>query len=419
MNSEGSRVFVVPARSRTGRAGGSRRFMIRQGSLIVSISIVILSLIQGESGPLSFLRASPWPEFGAATAVLVALSMRDIWVIRAEKIAMTCGLSFIAVMVLGNLLAGAPLGQWRVAALFLWPFLIAMLVPVWCRDLLLIAVLGSGLVQLIVVLMSGEIIWTLSGIPQLSGGIQPNILGLIAAVTATWGMSLALSPQASAPARAFGAAVVCIGFLAVYQTVSRTGLITLLVGVGSVAVLRRSRTGAVLLALSLVAGLAVVPWDLIVAEASDWFVRGDAESISSLTGRTTIWALAIDYVGKKPLMGWGFGGLYAPQNTAGEFLSEVVATNTHNAPLQLLFETGIFGTIPALIFLGHFLRRAWLTRGARRAFVLPLFAVLLVNSIGSAGFATIGYANALLAGLFCALKGAPTEDETGASDVEI
>lgn len=88
--------------------------------------------------------------------------------------------------------------------------------------------------------------------------------------------------------------------------------------------------------------------DLLVGSAGSIARSGNAEELTTLTGRTEIWEISIDAIAAEPIHGYGAGssttlfGLIKPDDVLGTF--EI--NHAHNLWLQL----GIIGGIPALMF---------------------------------------------------------------------
>jgi O-antigen ligase len=120
------------------------------------------------------------------------------------------------------------------------------------------------------------------------------------------------------------------------------------------------------------------------------FLRGQTtEEFVHLTGRTSLWDLAFDFIVARPVFGQGF-------SAARDALIRVVhwGGSTHNGLLESLFSLGIVGTallwIPALVLLGSsFLRlmKTEPTAAAGFAFVASGMVFLLLNSVTDMGFA--------------------------------
>jgi O-antigen ligase len=98
----------------------------------------------------------------------------------------------------------------------------------------------------------------------------------------------------------------------------------------------------------------------------------------STTGRSTIFAAAIEMIFEKPLLGW------QPLMHSYELGSRlgVVVRDTHNLFLHLLTEGGLLGAMPFFIGLGLCVRAAWTARDSSLG-LLPLvwLTTILVSSM--------------------------------------
>jgi exopolysaccharide production protein ExoQ len=70
---------------------------------------------------------------------------------------------------------------------------------------------------------------------------------------------------------------------------------------------------------------------------------------STLTGRTMIWSYAIDKIGEKPILGWGFSAFWwfvgpVPLREGENWVTFFTPSNAHNGMLEFLLELGVVGT---------------------------------------------------------------------------
>lgn len=130
------------------------------------------------------------------------------------------------------------------------------------------------------------------------------------------------------------------------------------------------------------------------------FLRGQTtEEFIHLTGRTSLWDVAFDFVLARPVFGHGF-------SAARDALIRIVqwGGHTHNGLLESLFSLGILGAasvwIPALVLLGSsFLRlmKTAPTAASGPAFVAAGMVFLLLSSVSDLGFAgTASYETVML-----------------------
>lgn len=135
--------------------------------------------------------------------------------------------------------------------------------------------------------------------------------------------------------------VIVLSLATLVVTYSRTSILAGVVAIGVMMFDKIwSRNGATLIALGLTAGLGVILASgiLMNSDASDSAVSavtksGEVEELTSATGRTIIWAEAIEWISIRPLTGWGL-------DSAATVMSE--GTNaTHNLLLHVTFSGGI------------------------------------------------------------------------------
>lgn len=369
-----------------------------------ALGAVAIGVVQGPAGPLAQLGGTLTFVLGGCGVVAAVIARVRSGSLATASITVGLAVMLSAALIVGELSAGAPPGQWAILLAYSLPFVLAALIPAQAGRLALTSVLAAGTVQIAAALTLGSYIPTISGVPQLSGGLQPNVLGLIAASVAVWGASIVFSGT-TARVRMLGIAIAALGVIVVLLTVSRTGLLSLVVGLA--ALIATYVRKVVLLWIALVTAIAVLcamALGLRLRLLEEWFVRGDMDSMGSLTGRTDIWALAGEYFLQRPILGWGFGSLYAPSHTAGAFLTQVRGTNAHSAAMQSLVEAGILGTVLAAVLILTLVVRVLVNKTTARPLLIGLLALLAFNAIGSAGIATVGYAAVLLAAMFAASR---------------
>jgi O-antigen ligase len=131
------------------------------------------------------------------------------------------------------------------------------------------------------------------------------------------------------------------------------------------------------------AAAAGVSSAIIVAERVDLF--DGRQRLTTLSGRTEIWDVAVDAVGERPVLGWGFMSLWRDDGflwMLGE--RAVIVREAHSGYIEVLLGAGFVGLIVLLVFLGRALYRvgiAVLARTHRDAWWLfaLLVYVLAVN----------------------------------------
>ncbi|WP_233215627.1 O-antigen ligase family protein [Rhodopirellula bahusiensis] len=140
--------------------------------------------------------------------------------------------------------------------------------------------------------------------------------------------------------------VFVISSATIFESMSRTALVSCAASVLAVMMDRLTNRRGLALGLCGVMGVCLLMLTIgLLSEGSDVSSRvvavgtktGDVEELTSVTGRTEIWAEAIRYIAQRPLTGWGLNS--AP------LLLEDFSHHTHNLLLHALFSAGIFAGI--------------------------------------------------------------------------
>ena len=145
----------------------------------------------------------------------------------------------------------------------------------------------------------------------------------------------------SGKARAFWLTIASVNVLLAGST---TGLTTLLLVGLLIVILNITHSKNLNPFLPVILGLILIVGIIITTN-----LTGFLEALGrdpTLTGRTELWAWAIYFFIQKPLIGWGYGGIFAdggggPANIFNH--SGYIAPHFHNGFLQVLAETGLFG----------------------------------------------------------------------------
>ena len=158
--------------------------------------------------------------------------------------------------------------------------------------------------------------------------------------------------------------------------------------------LRRSHLALPLLALflTLLTG-ALLIFGLGLVSDIEWLFSGvsrtgSSHEIMTLTGRTDIWAVALEKIAQKPFFGWGYNGTEAL--ISGRFGKSFYGNpvNAHNAYLQLLLSLGILGALPGFLAMGAGIWLFFTRPDGVRDMIVMLY---LFNGMAEAdGFATPG-----------------------------
>jgi exopolysaccharide production protein ExoQ len=173
--------------------------------------------------------------------------------------------------------------------------------------------------------------------------VHPNVAGGFLAIGAT--VTLALLQRRrrgdllAAPWRPSTYTVLLLieigGLLA---TRSRGSMTALALGLGAVLVAGargRKRLDVVLVTAS----MTTIVWLLAATDLVAFWDRGDsAEELGSLNSRTEVWGQAWQLFGQRPLLGHGF------MSARGVFLDTFGLGGAHNAFVEVLVNSGVFGT---------------------------------------------------------------------------
>ncbi len=171
-----------------------------------------------------------------------------------------------------------------------------------------------------------------------------------------------------------------------------------------------ARTGLALL-LALIATLVTVLLLVMVCDLDLWCARllnsRMGENLSTLTGRTRIWDVAVNTWLDNPLFGYG-PNAWGPQFRAA--IGMPYAFSAHNQFLQTLSVAGALGLLGLLVYLGHLAAAAWRCAASTRGVSLALLLMVLLRCLSEAPLSVQGLINGdtlthLL--LFCIVLRAP------------
>ena len=307
-----------------------------------------------------------------------------------------CALGYAAMALLSTLWSPVPAYTFG-SALGLAAWLSGALLAVACMEendavRLLATVLaleiGLGLAGALVV---PDIAWLPPSIEETSWRLQgfsghPNLFGQHA------GLLILVAPAGGILARRHGRAIagalVLLGLAGLAASGSRTtGMAAAAAGlVAAIGTRPRPRrwlaagTAAAIVAAAL-AGCGFLPApDALFQTLSR---TGAASELTTLTGRTDLWAAAWAHVLERPLLGWGFNGTeqLMLESVGRNFPGNAV--NAHNMVLQGLMSLGFAGAMPGLAGLG-LLAAALVRRPDPRRDAFVVF--LLVVGFGEAEF---------------------------------
>ncbi len=89
----------------------------------------------------------------------------------------------------------------------------------------------------------------------------------------------------------------------------------------------------------------------VFAWLGPYLLRGDAETVTKLTGRIPLWELLLPEIGQRPWLGAGFAAFWSPDKLRQiELLAGEGAVSAHNGFLEELLNTGFVGLAILLAF---------------------------------------------------------------------
>ena len=256
-------------------------------------------------------------------------------------------------------------------------------------QILLVTFLACG-ANVVLSVMSGQQELDYGGYPngRLAGYMNPNHLAFTAAevlVGVIWlwprrpKLGLPFLGRISLRPALLGIAV--ISAYALYASQSRTGLFAFLIAASIawfVGPHTPGRRRQVLIRMS----IALLVLSPVVVPAFGSFLNRDdsTESLTSLTGRTDFWPLAVDLIAERPIVGWGVNVILSP---AGKAFQEVLpgVGQAHNALLEAALQAGVIGAAAwAFALIGMMVGSFRLPRDDEYRPLLITFTILLVIS---------------------------------------
>ena len=186
-------------------------------------------------------------------------------------------------------------------------------------------------------------------------------------------------------------------FVLLYGSESKTPVVVMQAALYAaclvMALRRRSGAGLLVGYVLLVGGLAgaaflAVGWqDALAALGRD----------PTFTNRTRIWQLALDYIARRPWLGYGYGGFWRADSTDANLFWDALGFKTphaHNSWLEIALGLGIAGVaLAGLAWLAAFyrtLRVAAAPRAEHVAFCLALLAGIFIENLSEFEFFRAG-----------------------------
>ncbi len=263
-------------------------------------------------------------------------------------------------------------------------------VSIALTDQLLIATFLAGCLNVILSVQGGqqELDWMGQPDGRLAGHMNPNHLAFTAAEVLLG--VLYLYPRhlyfnmpfhGRTSLRIPLIAIALVSAYAMYASESRTGLLGFLVAAIIAWLVGDHRPGRRVRIAAAVLSVALVVSPLLLPAVGGYLNRDKSESsITSLTGRTDFWPLAVDLIRERPVVGWGVNVITSP---VGYKFQKVLTgvSQAHNAFLEAALQAGLIGAISwALSLLGAMIGSFRLSRGDKYRFLLISMSILLVLS---------------------------------------
>ena len=220
---------------------------------------------------------------------------------------------------------------------------------------------------------------------RFAGTLHPNSQGINCAV-------LLLSGIAAADVEKYKRTLfrVCalVGFVFLALTASRTAFAAALLALAVYLGVVSSRRAKMAMAYALSIVFCVLLLGLGSAFLPDLksavMLGRDDSSIGSFNGRTGIWDEISDYVQRRPILGYGYGGFWTPSRISEISEAEKWGIpNSHSAYLDYLLSLGAVGLMAYVFLLFAGIRRAFrlheLSRNSAYAFCGTLLVFCAMN----------------------------------------
>jgi O-antigen ligase len=100
------------------------------------------------------------------------------------------------------------------------------------------------------------------------------------------------------------------------------------------------------------ASIALTAGFVVFAYFNSAWLLGLLEKDSSISGRTGIWQAAMNHIGDRPWLGYGWARIFPPDSIIGGYItteSQIPAFHSHNDFLNWYLTTGVFGLLLVLV----------------------------------------------------------------------
>lgn len=175
---------------------------------------------------------------------------------------------------------------------------------------------------------------------------EKNQMGAVMVIAATASAACLASPH---PRRLLPAATLILSAALVLATQSKTSLLCLVLGTGTVAGLWAMRQGGAAFSVFAVwaaataAGVGVLLWNSHSVEILEILGKDP-----SLTGRTEIWDAIMTRVAERPWTGWGYGAFWERDSVPADWIrveTGWIVPNAHHGWLDVLVQLGWPGAL--------------------------------------------------------------------------
>jgi exopolysaccharide production protein ExoQ len=221
----------------------------------------------------------------------------------------------------------------------------------------------------------------LQGDYRFSGGLHPNAQGLNCAVLSIASISLgklAIRHRVSL----YAAGIIALSFL--FMTKSRMALTSVIFGLMAywipLSTLRSRVTLFFILTIGSICLYLIVGDKLIEIVKNTFMIGRTTSSPLSLAGRIPLWEQCLQYLARRPLLGYGYNAFWTPNHIwAISTTQEWGVGVAHSGYLEVALGTGIIGAgIYICVFLIAILRSINIFRTSREVSYLFALAVLIL-----------------------------------------
>jgi len=226
---------------------------------------------------------------------------------------------------------------------------------------------------------------------RFAGTLHPNIQGVNCAIML---LSAAALGSTAKRLKAVFILAFCAAFLALILTKSRTSFGAALFGVTAFWWLNSSKPKYWLIVLSIVwvlcFGYICFGAELITAMESWLHLGRGSGDLATFTGRIPIWEEILEYIGERPLHGYGFNSFWVARHIQ-EFSSTVGIglIGAHSVYLDLLLNVGLVGAVTFVLILSFGIRNAFSyykrTKDSRYGFLFMLLTFCGIQGLLESG----------------------------------